>query len=261
MCVGLTQYQLDVRRVEAVLQKIENASFSYPTKSIHNLNPKSYHINLWKKAVIIPQQNPSSPKLATFGWMAKPAWKGARPFPCYNVRVEGGKSKNNPDNLINYAGAYNIKSNYMVRHLIKDQRCIIPVDSFIEQPHSSKDKRKFIIQKEDQSAFHLAGIYNEIVNEDTGEIIDIAFTILTTPSTAITQKVEHQRSPLVLEDEHLDFYLNNNTSLDQLESLYIPPSSEGFIAYEVDPIIAKRNIPYEKDDSKLIEPIGERITA
>lgn len=106
---------------------------------------------------------------------------------------------------------------------------------------------------------YLAGLYQEIFDPDTGEVT-LAFAIKTTAYSNITIQAQHHRSPVITPDAYIFQYLDPKAHAQHLTAFYPPPSAEGFQAYQVDPIIAKRNCPLPKDDPKLIAPIGDILS-
>lgn len=252
MCVGFAQFYLNYKDKKKLANPFSTTPDDDLYKSIEAINPKNLRINLWNQAIIIPQEDPSYAELAQCAWVEQK--KGGGTWPVFNVRVEGGwgNKSNDPE----YKGPYGIFKNPYVKDLIMTQRCIIPCDFFIEQPTDKKIKKKFIIKKEDGSPIHMGGVYNQVANEDTGEV-KLFFAIKTTAYSKITIKAEHHRSPIIIPDDDIFDYLNPQLTSKELEKFYSPPNSDGYIAYEVDPIIGKRNCPLEKDDTKLMEPIGE----
>lgn len=252
MCIGIAQYKLDYGKSfrETDLNRIEQ--FKDIAESISLINPNNLRINLWKEAVIIPQQG-LKPKRAQFAWIENK--KAGGTWPVFNVRVEGGW--NNKENSDQYNGPYQVFSNPYVKDLIQEQRCIIPCDYFIEQPSDKSIKKKFLIEKSEQTPIHLAGIYKEMADPDTGEIKTF-FTILTTAYNKITKKVGHLRSPVIIPDEFVLDYLSDKSKIE-LEAYFKPMNEITLQAYEVDSIISKIKCPLEDNDVKLRESIGELI--
>jgi hypothetical protein len=254
MCIGIAQYKLDYGKSfrETDLARIQQ--FKDIEASISLLKPNNLRINLWKEAVIIPQAN-LEPRLAQFAWL-EPKKDGGT-WPVFNVRVEGGW--NNKENSENYIGPYLVFTNPYVKELIQTQRCIIPCDFFIEQTSNKKIKKKFLIEQPNQKPIHLAGVYNELTNPETGEIKTF-FTILTTAQNRITKKVGHKRSPVIIKDSHIKDYLSKKTN-QELETFFKPMNEIELQAYEVDSIISKIKCPLLDNDLKLREPISDIISS
>ena len=223
-------------------------------KEMNQKSPKSYRISSESEALIMRSSN-EGPVLenAKFRWWGKK--RDGKLWPVFNVRVEGGwkNKENSPD----YKGPFEIYGNPYVKEIIMPQRCVVPVDFFVEQPEDKKRKQKFVIRKESREPFFLGGVYNDVVFEETGEVRS-HFAILTTAYSKITIRAEHQRSPLIVPGDLIDTYLNPNTLEDTLNQFFHPADSDGFECFEVDYAIAKiKDHPYDPDDPRYIQPIGE----
>ena len=174
----------------------------------------------------------------------------------FNARVEGFLNKeDNP----NYKGTLGIWGNPWVKKTILEKRCIIPVNFFIEGPQDKKVSRKFLIKRKDEQIFFLAGIYEDFVDKTSGEIMK-HFVIITTAYNGITFAVGHHRCPLIVSEENAYKWFDLNTSKTELEGFMMPYAANEFIAYEVDPIIGKRNKgERSSNDPKMKNPIGGKI--
>ncbi len=253
MCIGIAQYKLDYGKSfrETDLDRIQQLKDVEAAISL--LKPNNLRINLWKQAVIIPQET-LKPRKAQFAWVEKK--KSGDTWPVFNVRVEGGW--NNKENSDQYKGPYQVFSNPYVKDLIFGQKCIIPCDFFIEQPSDKKIKKKFLIEKPNQTPIQLAGVYKEMPDPKTGEIKSF-FTILTTAFNGITKKVGHLRSPVIIPDECILDYLNSGNKA-KLESYFRPMNEIQLQAFEVDSMIAKIKCPLEDNDLRLRKPLSEIIS-
>lgn len=93
-----------------------------------------------------------------------------------------------------------------------EQRCIIPVQGFYEWQHlnklgqadpAGKKKKKFFIQDSQSELTALAGIYSELVNQETGEI-EGSFAVLTLEANPLMAEIHNtkKRMPLILREEN-----------------------------------------------------------
>ena len=171
----------------------------------------------------------------------------------FNARSEGDRNKENDPN---YTGAKEIFKKPFFRHAIRGKRCLVIADGFIEGPEQEKLSKPYVVYLRDkQRPFAFAGLWDEWVDESTGEVIK-GFSIITTVSNSITQLIEHHRSPVIITpgDEHL--WLSPNTDLSDVLSLLGPYPGEEMNAYPIDPEIKN---PRAKG-MHLIQPIGERLS-
>ena len=134
---------------------------------------------------------------------------------------------------------------------IFERRCVIPVDGFYE-PHTlpnrtkKKEKVPFVFEYEDKSPISLAGIYNVLHREDSDEAI-VTFTIFTREANDLFKEVHNvpnkegkHRMPLILNDDVIDDWLNEEISSSYLEDLLLTEPSKEIIARPVTRDIYKR---------------------
>ena len=69
--------------------------------------------------------------------------------------------------------------------------------------------------------FAFAGIWDDWVNQETGEVIK-TFGIITTMSNSVTQAIGHHRSPVILNPEEYSAWLDPSTELGYVTSLLNP---------------------------------------
>ena len=215
-----------------------------PEKYIHNTNIS--HGNL---APIITNKAPKSLQFFQFGFT--PFW-AKKQFYMINARGEGDFNK---DDNTQYSGQQGIVNKPMFRKSIRSQRCLVVADAFIEGPKKEKLSEPYLVYlRNQQRPFAFAGIWDEWVNQSTGEIV-YSFAIITTVSNEITSKIRHHRSPVVLRKEDEARWLQSDLPLQEVTSLLKPYPSEEMNAY---PISVDIKNP-RANGLVLLEPIGERI--
>lgn len=254
MCGTVGQMELDFgERFSKPAYSVRNGTYKEVISAIKNKSPRSYRIGSDSDAVILKLNGDmASAELATFRWWEKK--KNGNLWPVFNVRAEGGFI--NKTNDPNYRGPYLIYNNPYVKSIIYRQRCLVPVDYFVEQPEDKKIKKKFIIRRQDLNPFFLGGVFKEVVDVETGEVKS-HFAIITTPCNKVTQLAMHARSPLLIEDHLIDTYLDSRTSEDRLNEFFVPFQSKGFECFEVDRSIAKiKNHSFEANDPSYIKAKG-----
>ncbi|NSW46168.1 MAG: SOS response-associated peptidase [Bacteroidales bacterium] len=134
------------------------------------------------------------------------------------------------------------------RDAIKKQRCVLGVRGFYEWRFYNGKKYPYFIEHIEHKYLHLGCIYNESIDYQTGEKKH-SFSIITTPANRLMEKIHNQkkRMPLILPEQHLYSWLDENTSKQHIENL-IKPINEGILhAYTVAPVVSSikenRNIP------------------
>lgn len=152
----------------------------------------------------------------------------------FNSRAEGFMNK---DNVLNYKGPFGIHTNPFVKDAFLNRRALIPVSSFIEGPEVEKLSKPFDISLKNTEAFYLACIFDADEKKD-GEI---GFSIITTyTNEIIKEQVGHHRSPVIIEAQNIDTFLNTDTYLNVVLDLLRPLSSDQF---EIKPISPKFKSP------------------
>ena len=113
----------------AIVSKVEKVQKTFKVKwrgaSNFEANTNVSHGDL---APIISSDNPSEIQLSQFGY--SPSWSKKQVY-LINARAEGDNNKEN-DPL--YTGSKGIISKPMFRKSIRNQRCLVPADCFIEGP-------------------------------------------------------------------------------------------------------------------------------
>jgi len=169
-----------------------------------------------------------------------------------NARSEGDFNK---EDDTHYSGAMGIVNKPMFRKSIRDKRCLVVADAFIEGPKKERLDKPYVIYKKDgDRPFALAGIWDEWVNQDKGEIIK-SFAVITTVSNSITQQIQHHRSPVILTREQESLWLDTKLPLADVTSMLKPYPGSELNAYPVSTDIkSPRN-----HGPELLKPVGERL--
>lgn len=184
---------------------------------------------------------------AEFGF--RPVWDIRKMF--INARAEG---KGNEQNLPEYVIGIDQMASF--KKALQNNRCIIPVTSFIEGPEKEKLSKPFLIQFGDKKTIHLAGIYNSYVNNDGEE--KLSFAIITTPANPICKEIGHHRSPAILHEDLLEFWLQEDLTQDDinscLQNIYFEPDMEAI------PLDAAKIKSGKLHEENILQPFGELIT-
>ncbi len=114
------------------------------------------------------------------------------------------------------------------RHAFKQQRCLVPADSFYEW-QQDKVKAPFRIMMKDEELFAMAGIWESWINPQGEEVR--TFSIVTTTANALMAPI-HERMPVILTRENERIWLQEN-NISVLQSLLIPYDAERMKAYKI----------------------------
>jgi len=110
------------------------------------------------------------------------------------------------------------------RDSFKSKRCLIPVNGFYEWEKIDKEKFPYFVQSVDEGGFVLAGLWDEWYDVIKNEKIITVALITTQPNEKIGKI--HDRMPVILDQKDWKSWLDNSTSLEDLNKLFIPSSSE-----------------------------------
>ena len=191
-------------------------------------------------------------KMATFGFT--PHWEKQQKY-YLNARCEG---RNNMDNDSNFKDVYGIFEMPSFRESIRSNRCLIPVDYFIEGPEKEKLSRPYLIQQYNEEPFYLGGIYSDFIDRETGEIIP-TFAIVTSSANSLLAKIGHHRSPLLINTSDIKIWLDKNSSRDKISDLFKPFNSQHFSAYRISDKIKAPNRNNSNNSISLREKIDDPI--
>lgn len=161
-----------------------------------------YEVDNYKKGDIYPSEN--TPIIVhDKGRTLKSAKWG---FPL------NGKSK-----LVINARIESISNKSMFKDIFDSSRCIIPASLFYEwKDEGDNNKVKYEIYLEDKGIISLGGLYKFTLNENGQK--ELSFVIITRESNNHIKDI-HNRMPLIIEDDNLDYWLHNNTSKTIIEEI------------------------------------------
>ncbi len=108
------------------------------------------------------------------------------------------------------------------REAFKSRRCIIPTTGFYEwQRKGASGKQPFYFYLNDKEIFGFAGLWEEYLDKQTGELMETC-AIITTEANQVLKPV-HDRMPVILKAEDYDRWLEAKvTNTDLLQGLLKP---------------------------------------
>ncbi|ALJ00161.1 SOS response-associated peptidase [Rufibacter tibetensis] len=171
-----------------------------------------------------------------FSWGLLPSWAkekehGLRPI---NARTETIMEKSS------------------FKRLLSGKRCLVPADSFYEWKRVGKDKTPYRILMKEEQMFTFAGLWDQWVDKETGEILN-TFTVITTEPNELMASI-HNRMPAILHLEEERVWLSNTDDVARLVELLRPYPAEEMKAY---PVSALVNSP-KNDVPSVLEPVSEQ---
>lgn len=200
-------------------------------------------------AAVITNKAPQLLQAFRFGF--SPSW-AQKSMMVINARSEGDQNQSNDRN---YTGGMGIISKPMFRGAIRNKRCLIIADAFIEGPEKEKLNKPYCVYlTQGRRPFAFAGIWDEWINPKTGEIIP-NFAIITTQATSVLTKIGHHRSPVILKEEQEGEWLDEHTPLETICNLLRPCEDHEMNAYPISNNIKSPHL----HDLSVLAPTGERI--
>jgi len=212
-------------------------------QSNFNVSPGDY-------AYVLTSDKPD--ELQAFQFGLTPSWAKQKMY-LINARSEGD---NNKENDINYSGEMGIKSKPAFRVSIRSKRCLVIANGYIEGPQEQKLNKPYHIYKQNQEVFAFAGIWDTWVDKQTGEVTN-SFSIVTTVANSISQQIQHHRSPVVLNKEDENKWLDDSLPLEDVLGFLKPYKGDDFKA---DPISIRIKDPRNKNSDLLIPIDHEKTT-
>jgi putative SOS response-associated peptidase YedK len=136
------------------------------------------------------------------------------------------------------------------RTAFQKRRCLVVAHGFYEwQALGPKLKQPYAIAKVDRGPLALAGLWENWLDESTGEWLR-SVTIVTTEAND-TLRALHDRMPVVLEQQHFAAWLGEQpTSPDALKAQLVP-SSQAFELWPVDPRMNRTVV----EDADILRPV------
>ena len=106
------------------------------------------------------------------------------------------------------------------KKLVNSNRCIIPSNGFFEFQHQGSNKIPYFIYPTRDEIFSMAGLYDEWVDQSTGELMR-TFTIITTEANELMAEIHNQkkRMPLLLDANYTNDFLAGTIEITSIPVL------------------------------------------
>lgn len=135
------------------------------------------------------------------------------------------------------------------RYPILRRRCLVPVTGFYEWQHVNGKKYPYFIHSQNKKPFVLAGLYDNWVDTDTGEILQ-GFSILTTEANPLMARIHNSkmRMPLILPPEKRKAWIAPNAGRLELEPLMQVYDEKEMDAHTVSKLVTQHaNVPEARE--------------
>jgi len=169
-------------------------------------------------------------QLMSMNWGLIPAWAKDDKMKFINARSESAHEKPS------------------FKNSLKNQRCLIPADGFLEWQGMGKEKQPYYIQLKDQALFAFAGLWSAWKSPD-GQSLN-TYTILTTSANEKLSSL-HARMPVIVPPGQYNKWLAPDSSLTAVRELLTPFPSEEFDYY---PVSKEVNSP-KNNRPEILQPV------
>ncbi len=132
------------------------------------------------------------------------------------------------------------------------RRCLIPADGFYEWLTDERGKRPLWFSRPDREPFAFAGIWAELSQRDSGEVLH-SCAIVTCPPNELMRPI-HDRMPVILPVDAEGAWLEPDRRPEELRELLVPPPDDLLSTLEVNDLVND----VRKDGPALIEPREEQ---
>jgi putative SOS response-associated peptidase YedK len=135
----------------------------------------------------------------------------------------------------------------------KSKRCIIPVKGFFEWQHVGEKKIPWYIKSADDGIISLAGLWDEWVETNTGELFS-TFSIVTTDANPLMAEIHNsaKKMPVILNKETERKWIDIGIGKEEALNLLIPCPSEYLNAYTIGDLVNKKSS--DRNSPEVIKP-------
>jgi len=134
------------------------------------------------------------------------------------------------------------------RNAVKSKRCLVISKGFFEWQSRQNEKIPHFIQLKGEEPFAFAGLYDNWLDPETGEIQN-TFTIITTVASPFLAHIHNtkKRMPVILPKESEREWIDPDRQLEKALELLVPVDDAELSAHTVSRLVSKqgvdRNVP------------------
>ncbi len=149
-------------------------------------------------------------------------------------------------NIIRYktfnARSESIETKQSFSSSFRSKRCIVPVKGFFEWQHVGNEKIPWYIYPSENGILSIAGIYDDWVENNTGEVLS-TFTIVTTEANDLMANIHNsgKRMPVILNKSSETMWIDLSISYEAAFGLLTPCPSDILKAHTISPLINSRS--------------------
>ena len=168
--------------------------------------PPRYNIAPTQPVPVVHEQD-GSRRFTLMRWGFVPGWvKDFKSFPLIiNIRSE------------------TLREKASFRAAFLRRRALMPADGFYEWQRLGRDSRPFLLRRRDRGIFAFAALWETWNSRDGSELDTVA--LVNTHANGMIAAI-HERSPVILPQEHFKVWLDPQTPLDEAYRLLQPPPDD-----------------------------------
>ena len=127
---------------------------------------------------------------------------------------------------------------------VSAKRCLVPSTGFYEWREYQKKKYPYFIHLKDEPIFSLAGIYEDWIDRDTGEVFN-TFSIVTCPANPFMAVIHNSkfRMPVILPKEKERTWIKEVLPQNEIMHLMQPLDASLMKAHPISKLITSRSQP------------------
>jgi putative SOS response-associated peptidase YedK len=135
----------------------------------------------------------------------------------------------------------------------RSKRCIIPVRGFFEWQHVGKEKIPWYIYNHENEIMSLAGLYDEWVENNSGEVYN-TFSVITTDANELMAEIHNsgKRMPVILEKSLEKVWLDLTSPGSDLPNMLKPAPPEFLKAHTISAMVNDKKA--DRNRPELIQP-------
>ncbi len=206
--------------------------------------PLNYHVNGFKfksLPVVYKDYNNDHVKLEFMQWGLVPGW----------VKGEDQAMKMRSATL--NARAETVADKPSFRAAFRYRPCLVPATGYFEWMHHKGKKYPFFIYLPGRELFSFAGVWEEWINEQSGEILH-SYSIITCDANPLAARIHNtqKRMPVILGKNAAGVWLDTGENKDSRLGLLKPYEDSEMDAYSISRLITSRD--KDPNTPEVVEP-------
>lgn len=232
-------FTIEIHKTRIEIETRFNRRFEHASEEFE---PTYYHSAFdFPRIPVITQEKPSN--LTLLNWGLVPSWlKDADRIAEFKISTLNAKAET-------------LSEKPSFRKPLQNKRCLVIAHGFFEWQHNGKVKVPYYIKMKDDSLFTFAGLYDEWVNIETGEIYN-GLSIITCKANSLLERIHNskKRMPVIFSKNQEEAWIDGNLNVENIRLLLKPIEDSELEAWPIGDLINSKN--KNKNVSELIERRG-----